>query len=133
MRAFASRSLLRRGQLLLLAIVVAACGHVVAQAPPATPPVDSDITTIAGAPVVIAARGARVIADYGFTTRRFSADSLWAWRGVDKIAARMRYGRAGDSTRVFMELWGPCGRRGCMRGDMKAIFARMGQEDAPPQ
>ena len=90
---------------------------------------------VPGTPIVIAARAARVLQDYGFTTKRFSDDSLWGLRGADDIAARLRYApRSSDSTRVLVELWGKCqDPRSCMQGDVAVILARISQPDEPPQ
>jgi hypothetical protein len=89
---------------------------------------------VAGTQIVIAARAARVLQDYGFTTKRFSDDSLWGLRATDNIAARLRYAPRADSTRVLVELWGKCqDPRSCMRGDVTVILARLSEAEAPPQ
>ena len=120
----------------VLAIAVAAgCGRVIAPAPPASAPDTITEGSVEGIPRVIGPRAARRIQDLGFTTRRFSTDSLWAWRAQEEISARLRFApRAGDSTRVLVELWGPCpqNRRGCLRREAGAILSSLLGEDAAP-
>jgi hypothetical protein len=115
--------------------LAAGCGRVVAPPPPAGEPVAAQQTVVPGHVMTIAARAARVLQDYGFVTKRFSSDSLWGWRGTDRIAARLRYGMpSNDSTRVLIELWGPCAdSRTCMRGDIANIFTRLTAEEEAPQ
>ena len=117
-----------------LAVVLAACGRVIAPPPPgATPQVQRE-GVVPGTPIVIAARAARVLQEYGFTTKRFSDDSLWGLRTTDDIAARLRYAPKADSTRVLVELWGKCADpRRCMQGDVAVILARLAEAEAPPQ
>jgi hypothetical protein len=128
----------RRWPLALGAALVAAlaCGRVVAPAPPSAA---SDTTLegrAAGDPRLIAPRAARRLQDMGFTTRRFATDSLWGWRAQEQIAARLRYATAaGDSTRVLVELWGPCpeNRRGCLRREAMAIIGSLQEGETAPQ
>ena len=115
--------------------VVAGCGRVIAPAPPAQAPDTVAEGSIEGIPRVIGPRAARRIQDLGFTTRRFSTDSLWAWRAQEEISARLRFApRSGDSTRVLVELWGPCpqNRRGCLRREAGAILSSLTGEEAAP-
>ena len=115
--------------------VAAACGRVLAPSPPAEGPDTTLEGRVAGIPVVIAPRAARRIQDMGFTTRRFSTDSLWGWRAAEQINARLRFARgAGDSTRVLVELWGPCpgNKHPCLRREAATILANLeGGETAP--
>jgi hypothetical protein len=117
------------------AAALAACGRVIAPAPPAGTPDTATEGRIEGIRSVIAPRAARRMQDMGFTTRRFSTDSMWGWRAQEQIAARMRFANAaGDSTRVFLELWGPCpeNRRGCLRREAQVILGSLiGGESAP--
>jgi hypothetical protein len=117
------------------ALVVAACGRVIAPAPPTGAPDTTTEGRIHGIKSVIAPRAARRMQDMGFTTRRFSTDSMWGWRAPEQISARMRFANgSGDSTRVLVELWGPCpdNRRGCLRREAAVILANLeGGETAP--
>ena len=119
---------------LALLLATLACGHVIAPPPPDTAPTVSEETRVAGAPIAIAARAARTLQDFGFSTKRFSSDSTWGWNATSQTAARLRYTLPSrDSTRVLLELWGKCQQpRTCMRGDVAAIFAALSQEEAPP-
>jgi hypothetical protein len=117
-----------------LVTALAGCGKVIAPPPPAAAPQVQREGVVAGTPIVIAARAARVLQEYGFTTKRFSDDSLWGLRSADDIAARLRYVPRADSTRVLVELWGRCqDPRSCMRGDVAVILTRLGEAEAPPQ
>ena len=126
---------MQRSLPIILLALAAACGRVIAPPPPSSPPVAAEETVVPGVPITIAVRAARALQDYGFVTKRFSSDSTWGWRRTDQIAARFRYTTSsGDSTRVFLELWGPCSdAHTCMRGDIHALFARLTLEEAPPQ
>ena len=129
------RALPRATAALAGVVLAAACGGIIAPPPPAAAPQVQREGVVPGTPIVIAARAARVLQDYGFTTKRFSDDSLWGLRAADDIAARLRYApRSSDSTRVFVELWGKCqDPRSCMQGDVAVILARISQPDEPPQ
>jgi hypothetical protein len=116
------------------AVALAACGGVIAPPPPAAAPQVQREGVVPGTPIVISARAARVLQEYGFTTKRFSDDSLWGLRAADDIAARLRYAPKADSTRVLVELWGKCqDRRTCMQGDIAVILTRLAEAEAPPQ
>ena len=115
---------------------VAACGRVIAPAPPSAAPDSVVEGRVQGIKTVIAPRAARRIQDMGFTTRRFSTDSLWGWRAPEQIAARLRFANgSGDSARVLVELWGPCpdNRRGCLRREALLILANLEGGEAAPQ
>jgi hypothetical protein len=117
-------------------LLVAACGRVIAPPPPSGAPDTVREGRVHGDPRVIAPRAARRLQDMGFTTRRFATDSLWGWRAQEQMAARLRYAMgSGDSTRVLVELWGPCaaGRRGCLGREAAAILASLGEGEAAPQ
>ena len=126
---------------LVAALVVAllalgACAGAIAPAPPPQNPVTTEEGRVAGERRVVAPRAARRLQDMGFTTRRFAADSLWGWRAQEKISARLRYANAaGDSTRVLVELWGPCqpDQRACLFREARAILGALATEDAAPQ
>ena len=117
------------------AVAPAACGRVLAPPPPTGAPDTMTEGRIEGIRSVVAPRAARRMQDRGFTTRRFATDSMWGWRAQEQISARMRFANAiGDSTRVFVELWGPCPdkRRGCLRREAQAILGSLvGGEAAP--
>lgn len=115
--------------------MAAACGRVVAPAPPSGAPAFSDVRTVAGVPVVVAARAARALQLSGFSTRRFGSDSAWAAKSSESAAARIRYVRpSNDSTRVLLELWLPCGgTRGCGRAEAATFFARVQEEEGVPE
>jgi hypothetical protein len=82
---------------------------------------------------VIAARAARALYDISFVTKRFSSDSTWGWQPTDRIAARLRYTRPSrDSTRVLIELWGPCAGPGCLEPYFVALIGRIQAEEGPP-
>ena len=131
----------RRASRVMLAVALAgvsivACGRVIAPAPPTAVPDTTREGRISGIPRVIGPRAARRLQDLGFTTKRFSIDSLWGWRAQEKMSARLRFASApGDSTRVLVELWGPCpaNRRGCLRREAGAILASLEGEEAVPQ
>ena len=134
------RAALRRAELrplALAAVLVAgmACGRIIAPPPPSGAPDTTEEGRAHGDPRVIAPRAARRLQDMGFTTKRFATDSLWGWRAPEQIAARLRYATgAGDSTRVLVELWGPCpaNRRGCLRREAFAILGSLQAEEAAP-
>jgi hypothetical protein len=90
---------------------------------------------LGGAPISVAARAARVLADLSYTTKRFGSDSTWGFRATDSVHARLRYASAGrDSTRVLLELWGRCGRdTRCRSGDGVGILMLIGQAEPVPQ
>lgn len=114
----------------------AACGRVVAPPPPTGQPSASEVGMAGGPPVVVAARAARQLQDMGFTTRRFGSDSLWGRRAIEDMNARLRYvSPYRDSTRVLVELWGPCpaNQRDCLRREARMILAALNTEEAPPQ
>ena len=117
------------------ALLLVACGHVVATAPPSGAPTFSDVRTVAGVPVVVAARAARALQVSGFATRRFGSDSAWAAKSSESAAARIRYVRpSSDSTRVLLELWLPCaGSRGCGRAEAATFFGRIQAEEGVPE
>ena len=117
-------------------LALAACGRVISPPPPARTPQVSHVVTVVGAPVVVAARAARTLQDYGYVTKRFGGDSTWGYRGADSIAARLRYVRAAtDSSRVLIELWGKCPRdqADCLHGHVVVIVTGMTAQEAPPQ
>ena len=116
--------------------LLGACTRVVAPPPPAGMPVVSELGMVGGPPLVVAARAARVLQDLGFTTKRFATDSLWGRRAQGDLAARLRYTSPyRDSTRVLVEMWGPCARneRHCLRADALMILTQLNAEEAPPQ
>jgi hypothetical protein len=132
-------ALLRRSRPTLAAVagvaLAAACGRVIAPAPPSGAPDATEAIMVAGAPVTIAARAARVLGEFTFTTRRFGQDSTWGFQPSDKIHARLRYTRPrNDSTRVLLELWGHCGQMPrCENQYGRAILAAIASEElAPP-
>ncbi|HET7457588.1 MAG TPA: hypothetical protein VFJ74_08025 [Gemmatimonadaceae bacterium] len=116
------------------AAVVGACARVVASAPPDTAPSVNQVALFEGTKTPIAARGARALQEFGFTTRRFGADSTWGYRSQSRTAARLRYASSsGDSTRVLIELWLPCGNGyGCGRGDFLRLVSRMQRGEETP-
>lgn len=115
-------------------VAVVACACVIAPPPPDTPPITVLQEVISGVPVFVAAKAARALNDYDFVTRRFSSDSTWGWSARGQVAARLRYtSPSRDSTRVLVELWGPCRRTGCLRADGLAILAKIKTEEAAPQ
>ena len=126
-----------RARCLLVALLaLAACGRIIAPAPPGATPDASDTATFSGVPISVAARAARVLTDLSYTTKRFGSDSTWGFRATDSVHARLRYVRTGgDSTRVLLELWGRCGRQTrCQSGDGVGILMLIGQsEPTPPQ
>ena len=89
-----------------------------------------------GVPVAVAAKAARTLALYAYTTKRFGRDSTWGYRAVDNMSVRLRYTmRSQDSTRMLVEYWGRCERGGvaCLRADLTALAAGISQEEAAPQ
>lgn len=117
-------------------LAVVACGQIVAPAPPSGAPDTMLEGRVAGIPHVLAPRAARRIQDMGFTTKRFSSDSLWAWRAQEQIAARLRFASgSNDSARVLVELWGPCpnNRHPCLRREANMILGALEGQDAAPQ
>jgi hypothetical protein len=125
-------------RLVLLAAlgIVAACGRVVAPAPPPSAPDLFEQVTVAGVPTSVAAKAARSLGNLQYITKRFGTDSTWGWRSVDSIHVRLRYQRpSGDSTRVVAEYWGRCEERGpsCLRGEFILLASGIAAEEAPPQ
>ena len=117
-------------------VMAAACASALGKAPPPRDADYSRVVIVAGAPIVVAAKAARVLQDEGFATRRFSSDSTWGSRSADAMSARLRYSSPSrDSTRVFVELWGKCerGGRNCLIGELVRFVAGMTTEDPPPQ
>jgi hypothetical protein len=125
---------LARRTCIAVPLLVTACGHVVATAPPASVPTFSAVHTVPGVPVVVAARAVRALQVSGFTTRRFGSDSAWAAKTSEKAAARVRYVRpSNDSTRVLLELWLPCaGERTCGRAEAVTFFGSLREEEGTP-
>lgn len=115
----------------------AACRGIIAPPPPTGAPDTLVEARVPGDRRVVAPRAARRLSDAGFTTKRFGSDSLWGWRGQEKIAARLRYANgSGDTARVLLELWGPCPagvRRPCLQREAAAILASLNTEDPVPQ
>jgi hypothetical protein len=122
---------------LVAAIAVAtSCGRVIAPPPPSGAPHASESAMVAGPPISVAARAARVLTDFTFTTRRFGSDSTWGYQAADSIHARLRYVRPQqDSTRVILELWGHCGKNPPPCGSLYAqsILQAIAATEAPPQ
>jgi hypothetical protein len=115
---------------------IVSCGRIISPPPPSNPPQVNHVVTVVGAPVVVAARAARTLQDYGYVTKRFGGDSTWGFRGADSIAARLRYVRAAtDSSRVLIELWGRCpsDQEGCLHGHVAVLVTGMTAQEAPPQ
>ena len=115
--------------------VLAACARAVAPAPPSGAPSVNHEAMIEGKRVSVAARGARALQEFGFTTRRFGSDSTWGYRAQSTTAARLRYAQwSDDSTRVLIELWLPCGTgAGCGRGDAARLVNRLQQGEESPE
>ena len=126
-----------RHRLAVFAIcVTAACAGAIGKQPPAEAPAYSQIVVVPGAPIVIAAKAARLLQDAGFATRRFSSDSMWASRAADNMSGRLRYTMPSrDSTRILVELWGKCerGGRGCFLGEVVRLVSGLTTEEGPPQ
>ena len=121
---------------LFAAAASVACAGAIGKAPPPEPPAFTRIVVVAGAPIVNAAKSARILQDGGFATKRFSSDSLWASRGSDNMSGRLRYTMPSrDSTRILVELWGNCGnnKRDCFLGELVRLVAGLTTEEAPPQ
>jgi hypothetical protein len=117
-------------------LAVLACAGRIAPQPPLSPPAWSAVSTVSGTPIVVAARGARTLQRLSFSTRRFSSDSAWAYRGGDSIHVRLRYAQpTSDSTRALIELWGRCtnGSTRCLRGLHELLILGMNTEEAPPR
>ena len=113
-----------------------ACAGAIAPAPPAGQPSAAEVGMTGGPPVVVAARAARRLQDMGFTTRRFGSDSMWGRRAPEDISARLRFvSPYRDSTRVLVELWGPCPprQRDCLRAEARLVLQQLNIEDGPPQ
>ena len=128
----------RRSRLLVVGALAAAaaCGRIISPPPPSNAPDVSHEVVVQGTPIVIAARAARTLQDYGFNTKRFSQDSTWGFRKADSINARLRYTRPyTDSTRVLIEMWGRCQdrTRSCFIGDLRVLLAGLQTEEGPPQ
>lgn len=121
--------------LALTVVVLVACGRVRAPAPPPGAPSLSEVVTVSGVPITVAARAARSLYDLSFITRRFGSDSTWGYQANDSIHARLRYVQpSSDSTRVLVELWSRCRPApGCLRPHLLALSARLSAEEAPPQ
>lgn len=112
------------------------CARVQAPPPPTTEPGFSQEFTVAGVRVVIAAKAARTLALFAYTTKRFGPDSTWGHRAVDDIRVRLRYIMpSSDSTRMLVEYWGRCDRGGvaCLKGEFSALAAGIVAEEAVPQ
>ena len=122
---------------LALASVAAAlgCARALSSPPPAGQPAATRMVVVSGVRIVVAAHAARTLEGMNFATRRFSADSTWGFRKNDALSARLRYtSPSQDSTRVLLELWGPCENRGaCLRRDIAEILNGLMTEDGPPQ
>jgi hypothetical protein len=127
----------RRSRLLVVAALVAAaaCGRIISPPPPSSAPELTHEVVVQGAPIVVAARGARTLQRYSFNTKRFGPDSTWGFRAADSINARLRYTRpTDDSTRVLIEMWGRCpARQRCFQGDLMVLLAGLVTEEGPPQ
>lgn len=123
--------------LAILASVAAlgACAGVVAPAPPSIATSINQEVMVEGKRVAVAARGARALQEFGFTTRRFGSDSTWGHRSQSQTSARLRYSQSSsDSTRVLIELWLPCGTGyGCGRGDAARLVSRLQQGETTPE
>ena len=119
------------------AVVAAiACGTIIAPAPPPTRPSLGLVAMVPGPPIVVAARAARTLQQYSFTTKRFSSDSTWGYRPADSTHIRLRYSLPrSDSTRVFVEYWGRCREGGdrCLRGLHEVIVFGLTVDEGPPQ
>ena len=125
----------RISRVLVVATVMAAaaCGRIISPPPPVNPPNLAHEAVVAGTPVVIAARAARVLSGFAYNTKRFGRDSTWGYRAVDSVHVRMRYTRpSNDSTRVLIEMWGRCRERGCLRNDALSIVGALEADEAPP-
>ena len=110
-----------------------ACARVIAPAPPTAAPAVERDTVLAGHPLAIAGKSARVLQDNQYLTRRFGKDSTWGYQSSDKISVRVRYRQRGDSTLVRLEGWGRCDAHGCVRGDIELLLAMIAQDEAAPQ
>lgn len=125
----------RISRVLVVATVLAAaaCGRVISPPPPVAPPDVTHEVVVVGAPVSIAARGARTLYQFGYNTKRFGRDSTWGFRAVDSVNVRLRYTRpSDDSTRVLIEMWGRCRQRGCLRNDLLSLVGALEAEEGPP-
>jgi len=112
------------------------CARVQAPPPPASEPGLSQELTVPGVRVVIAAKAARTLALFAYTTKRFGPDSTWGHRAVDDMRVRLRYIMpSSDSTRMLVEYWGRCDRGGvaCLKGEFSALAAGIVAEEAVPQ
>ena len=127
----------RTSRLLVVATLAlaAACGRIISPPPPSNAPDLSHEVVVQGAPIVVAARGARTMQRYSFNTKRFGPDSTWGFRAADSINLRLRYTRpSDDSTRVLIEMWGKCPpRQRCFQGDLMVLLAGLATEEGPPQ
>jgi hypothetical protein len=125
---------LRVAAFIVTLAAVAACAKVIAPAPPSSMAAVNQEARVVGPRITVAARAARALNTFGFTTKRFGSDSTWGWRGGDRVAARFRYANTGrDSTRVSLELWGNCeAKRPCRAIDADAILSRLDVQDSPP-
>ena len=119
----------------LLAAAAVACARAVASPPPTGAPSANQEVMVGGKRVSVAARGARALQEFGFSTRRFGSDSTWGYRAASTTSARLRYAQwSDDSTRVLIELWLPCGTRtGCGRGDVARLVSRLREGEESPE
>jgi hypothetical protein len=113
---------------------VAGCAGAIAPAPPASAPALSGNVVVLGAPIAIAARAARNLQIFAYSTKRFGPDSTWGHRGADKMSVRLRYTKASrDSTRALIDVWGRCERGNeCLRDELSIITAAISTEEPPP-
>ncbi|MBC7790004.1 MAG: hypothetical protein H7Z74_08655 [Anaerolineae bacterium] len=119
-----------------LSFLLATCARVQAPSPPSSEPALSEELTVIGVRLTVAAKAARTLALYAYTTKRFGSDSTWGYRAVDAMSVRLRYTMpVRDSTRVVVEYWGRCERGGvaCMRGELAALAGGITQEEVAPQ
>ena len=134
--SFRSRSLLRVALAIVSTATLAACGQVIAGAPPETAPLIDHDVVVPGSPVIVSARAARALYTYQFITKRFGTDSTWGYRASDSTHERFRYRPAqGDSTRLVLEVWGGrCAPRDqhCLRADVLALLTAVVTAEPPP-
>jgi hypothetical protein len=117
------------------AALVACVKGAVAPPPPATAPGFARDVEIEGHPATIAARTARALQRFAYTTRRFSSDSTWGYRATDQISVRVRYVTAPfDSTHASIEVWGKCHETGirCLQNELVTIATAMAADEGPP-
>jgi hypothetical protein len=125
------RAVLATGVAVWLGFV--ACARVIAPPPPETSPTVELDTLMAGHPLMLAGKAARVLVDNQYITRRFGRDSTWGYQSTDKISVRFRYVQRGDSTRVHLQGWGRCDASVCVRNDLQMLLAALAAEEAAPQ